>query len=315
MRPFLTLWGLQEEKCVYWKVSVGLKCVRMSRIPWLWNLLSQYSLCTDVPPPNFSWGRGDVCAQAIPSIDSRLKQGFVFFRPPEVVNFRLKSLLETTFAQSKQICPFDDRDTHTRSIDLSQGLTNETWNPKCESRHSPFLARNANKNTSSETSRPAKNQKLEESSSQVVFAVWFPRNSRKFDEPVACESRDEFCACTIENWTVVGRGYFSHTSSYRENVASARRVANRMQVITNKIHQLNETVFSLRIGQTFFFKSFRKRFKAKSYTSTALLTNTVFTPQSRCTLTPSWHKWSDFEYRPWCLAIVVRTPPARSRKQ
>ena len=26
--------------------------------------------------------------------------------------------------------------------------------------------------------------------------------------------------------------------------------------------------------------------------------------------TPSWHKWSDFEYRPWCLAIVVRTPPA-----
>ena len=33
MRPFLTLWGLQEEKCVYWKVSVGLKCVRMSRYP------------------------------------------------------------------------------------------------------------------------------------------------------------------------------------------------------------------------------------------------------------------------------------------
>ena len=30
----------------------------------------------------------------------------------------LKSLLETTFAQSKQICSFDDGDTHTRSIDL-----------------------------------------------------------------------------------------------------------------------------------------------------------------------------------------------------
>ena len=41
-----------------------------------------------------------------------------FFRPPEVVNFRLKSLLEKTFAQSKQICSFDDGDTHTRSIDL-----------------------------------------------------------------------------------------------------------------------------------------------------------------------------------------------------
>ena len=43
---------------------------------------------------------------------------FLFFLPPEVVNFRLKSLLETTFAQSKQICSFDDGDTHTRSIDL-----------------------------------------------------------------------------------------------------------------------------------------------------------------------------------------------------
>ena len=28
------------------KVSVGLKCVRMSRIPWLWNLLSRYWLET-----------------------------------------------------------------------------------------------------------------------------------------------------------------------------------------------------------------------------------------------------------------------------
>ena len=58
------------------------------------------------------------CEISFPRIDSRLKQVFVFFRPPEVVNFRLKSLLETTFAQSKQICSFDDEDTHTRSIDL-----------------------------------------------------------------------------------------------------------------------------------------------------------------------------------------------------
>ena len=55
---------------------------------------------------------------SFPIIDWRLKQVFVFFRPPEVVNFRLKSLLETTFAHSKQICSFDDGDTHTRSIDL-----------------------------------------------------------------------------------------------------------------------------------------------------------------------------------------------------
>ena len=83
MRPFLTPWGLQEEKCVYWKVSVGLKCVRMSRIPWLWNLLSQYWLQ--------DWNK------------------FLYF------SGRLKS---SAFAQSKQICSFDDGDTHTRSIDL-----------------------------------------------------------------------------------------------------------------------------------------------------------------------------------------------------
>ena len=58
------------------------------------------------------------CEISFPSIDLRLKQVFVFFQPPEVVHFRLKSLLETTFAQSKQICSFDDGDTHTRSIDL-----------------------------------------------------------------------------------------------------------------------------------------------------------------------------------------------------
>ena len=48
----------------------------------------------------------------------------------------------------------------------------------------------------------------------------------------------------------------------------SRSVANRMQVITNKIHQntlINgmRLFFSLRIGQTFLFKSFRKRFKAE----------------------------------------------------
>ena len=39
----------------------------------------------------------------------------------------------------------------------------------------------------------------------------------------------------MKNWTVVGRGYFSHASSYRENVASARRVYVRIsQPQTNK---------------------------------------------------------------------------------
>ena len=37
MKPFLTPGGWQESKCVYWKVSVGLKCVRTSRIECFLN--------------------------------------------------------------------------------------------------------------------------------------------------------------------------------------------------------------------------------------------------------------------------------------
>ena len=75
--------------------------------------LCRFRMCADV--------KDSLVVISFPGIDSRLKQAFVFFfffRPAEVVNFRLKSLLETTFAQSQQIYPFDDCDTHTRSIDL-----------------------------------------------------------------------------------------------------------------------------------------------------------------------------------------------------
>ena len=40
----------------------------------------------------------------------------------------------------------------------------------------------------------------------------------------ACESRDEFRAFAIENWTLVDRSYFLHNTSHSENVASARGV-------------------------------------------------------------------------------------------
>ena len=129
MRPFLTPWGLQEEKCVYWKVSVGLKCVRMAKIPWLWNLLSQYWL--------------------------EIETIFFFFRPPEVVNFRTK-LTNLLLRWLRYTHKFNrcSRSGISTFRHWSQGLANETWNPKCESRQSPFLARNANGNPSSETSRP-----------------------------------------------------------------------------------------------------------------------------------------------------------------
>ena len=46
------------------------------------------------------------------------KQALVFFWPPDVINFLLKSLSVVTSIQSKQMCSFDDLEMHTRSIVL-----------------------------------------------------------------------------------------------------------------------------------------------------------------------------------------------------
>ena len=43
IKPFLMPGGWQEVKCVYWKVSVGLKCVRTSRMDSLLNLSPLYT--------------------------------------------------------------------------------------------------------------------------------------------------------------------------------------------------------------------------------------------------------------------------------
>ena len=43
IKPFLTPGGWEEEKCVYWNVSVGLKCVPTSRVDSLLNLLPLYT--------------------------------------------------------------------------------------------------------------------------------------------------------------------------------------------------------------------------------------------------------------------------------
>ena len=40
--PFLTIGGWEEVKCVYWKVSAGLKCVFISRSDCSLNLLPLY---------------------------------------------------------------------------------------------------------------------------------------------------------------------------------------------------------------------------------------------------------------------------------
>ena len=45
IKPFLTPVGWQEVKCGYWKVSVGLKCVRTSRMDSVRNRF-RYSVVT-----------------------------------------------------------------------------------------------------------------------------------------------------------------------------------------------------------------------------------------------------------------------------
>ena len=42
-KAFLTRGGWQEVKCVYWKVSAGLKSVRTSRMDSFFNLLPLYA--------------------------------------------------------------------------------------------------------------------------------------------------------------------------------------------------------------------------------------------------------------------------------
>ena len=89
----------------------------------------------------------------------------------------------------------------------------------------------------------------------------------------------------------------------------SRSVANRMQVITNKIHQ-NTLIKRMRL----FFPweldrlSFSRASGRDSKQNQAIKQYSLRSRDVHST--PSRHKWSDFEYRPWCLAIVVRTPPA-----
>ena len=44
IKPFLTPNGWQDEKCVYWNVSVGLKCIPMLRINMLLKLSPLYTI-------------------------------------------------------------------------------------------------------------------------------------------------------------------------------------------------------------------------------------------------------------------------------
>ena len=99
---------------------------------------------------------------SFPVINSRFKQALVFFWPPDIVNFRLKSLLVIILVQvNKFNLPFRRRrNAHTYDCfgqdetDNFRHLTSKCHLTSCRSRHTSFLARNANENPSSATSRP-----------------------------------------------------------------------------------------------------------------------------------------------------------------
>ena len=95
----------------------------------------------------------------------------------------------------------------------------------------------------------------------------------------------------------------------------SRSVAKRMQVITNKTHHntlINGmSLFFPENSTDFVFQKISEKIQSKIVYFYSVIDE--YSPRSRGVYsTPSWHKWSDFEYRPWCLAIVVRTPPGLS---
>ena len=95
----------------------------------------------------------------------------------------------------------------------------------------------------------------------------------------------------------------------------SRSVANRMQVITNIVIQIHHNTlingmrpFFPENWTDFPFQELPEEIQSKIVYIYSVINE--YSLRSRDVhSTPSWHKWSDFEYRPWCLAIVVRTPP------
>ena len=97
------------------------------------------------------------------AMQARFKQALVSFWPPDIINFLLISLSIITSVQSKQICSFDDLETHTRSIVLVGvrlfspfNSTTSKGNLRHQLQVTPLLilARNENENPSNETSQP-----------------------------------------------------------------------------------------------------------------------------------------------------------------
>ena len=100
---------------------------------------------------------------------------------------------------------------------------------------------------------------------QSCHNILFPQNSHHLTTDLtikfACKWRDEFHTCTIENWTVVGRGYFSHTSSHSKNVASAHRVHKEVLSHESVITPKTISHGSLRKGMSHFTRIVKTKVK------------------------------------------------------
>ena len=77
----------------------------------------------------------------------------LIFEPVTAENGLLSSWSMSSVVSKSIILPLLDFQRVLRRISFG-AVSYETWNPKCQSRHSPFLARNVNENPASETSRP-----------------------------------------------------------------------------------------------------------------------------------------------------------------
>ena len=100
--------------------------------------------------------------------------------------------------------------------------------------------------------------------------------------------KKRFCADFSRSVGTGGRWYEQNTSEYT--------------------YQRNETVFFPENSTDFVFQKLPEEIQSKIIYFCSLINE--YSLRSRDVYsTPSWHKWSDFEYRPWCLAILVRTPP------
>ena len=80
---------------------------------------------------------------------------------------------------------------------------------------------------------------------------------------------------------------------------------------TEYTYQQNETFFFPEISTDFVFQNLPEEIQSKIIYFYSVI-NEYSLHSWDVHFVPSWHKWSGFEYRPWCLVIVVRAPPDNS---